>query len=215
MLSSIEEALLDLAEGKVVIVVDDEDRENEGDFIIPADKITPETINFMTKFGRGLICTPLTSKRAEELELDLMVPSNDSDSQAAFTVSIDSIHGGSGISAKDRNRTIEALTNDKTRSQDFCRPGHIFPLIARNGGVLERRGHTEAAVDLAILSGHSPVAVLCEILDDDGETATADHLAKLAKIFRLKIISIEDLVTYVKKSLKNDTEKLLINSFLN
>lgn len=203
MFSTIESALIDLAEGKIVIVVDDEDRENEGDFIMAADKVTPEAINFMAKFGRGLICTPISEARALELNLELMTRNCDDCTQAAFTVSIDSIHGGSGISAKDRSLTILSLTSSLAKPSDFKKPGHVFPLIAKKGGVLERRGHTEAAVELAKLSGHSEAAVLCEILDDDGETASYDHLLKLSKIFRLKIISVEQLVAFTAQSTQN------------
>lgn len=206
MFDTIENALRDLAEGKVVIVVDDADRENEGDFIIPAEKVTAETINFMSKYGRGLICTPISESRALELNFMPMVIATDKGNQAAFTVSVDSIHGGSGISAKDRALTVKSIVDDNATADHFHRPGHTFPLIARDGGVLVRRGHTEAAVDLARLSGHKPAAVLCEILDDDGETASYDHLQKLAMIFRLKIITVEDLVRYreSRKQFAND-----------
>lgn len=202
MFDPIETALEDLAQGKVIIVTDDEDRENEGDFVMIAEKVTSESINFMSKFGRGLICSPISQKRAEELNLSLMVAndvaSKDKESQASFTVSIDSIFGGSGISSSDRALTIQALTTDITRPEHLKRPGHVFPLIANPNGIKERRGHTEAAVELARLTGHKEAAVLCEILDDDGETASYEHLKKLSKMFRLKIISINCIDNYLK-----------------
>lgn len=197
---TIESAIDDIKNGKMIIVVDDEDRENEGDFIMAADKITPDAINFMTIHGRGLICTPLTKKRAKELNLDLMVPSNDSLHETAFTVSVDSIDSGTGISTEARSLTVEALANSETVPGDLLRPGHIFPLIAKDGGVLERDGHTEAAVDLSRLAGCSPMGVICEILNEDGTMSRVDSLRLLAKKFDLKFITIKDLIKYRKKN---------------
>ena len=197
-LNTIEEALAELRAGKVIIVVDDEDRENEGDFICAAETITPETINFMATHGRGLICTPIEEKRADELSLDLMVGSNTALHETAFTVSIDLIgHGCStGISAYDRATGIRWMTNPAARPSDFARPGHIFPLRAKAGGVLRRTGHTEAAVDLARLAGLYPMGVLVEILNADGTMARLPQLMELARQHDLKIISIDDLVAY-------------------
>jgi 3,4-dihydroxy 2-butanone 4-phosphate synthase/GTP cyclohydrolase II len=197
-LHTIEEALAELRDGKVIIVVDDEDRENEGDFICAAESITPEIVNFMATHGRGLICTPLEEKRAEELGLDLMVSSNTALHETAFTVSIDLIgHGCStGISAYDRATGIRFLTNPQARPSDYARPGHIFPLRAKTGGVLRRTGHTEAAVDLARLAGLYPAGVLVEILNADGSMARLPELMEVARRFDLKIISIDDLVAY-------------------
>lgn len=197
MFDPIESALEELSAGKVVIVVDDIDRENEGDFIMIAEKATSDSINFMSKFGRGLICVPISESRAQELDLPLMHVDAKKSTQAAFTVSVDSVFGGSGISAKDRALTIQALTSEVTKPDHFIKPGHVFPLIAKANGIMERRGHTEAAIDLARLTGHKEAAVLCEILDDDGETASYDHLKKLSKMFRLKIISIECIHNYL------------------
>ena len=197
-LNTIEEALADLRQGKVIIVVDDEDRENEGDFIGAAEAITSETINFMATHGRGLICTPLEERRAEELDLPLMVNSNTALHETAFTVSIDLIgHGCStGISAYDRSTGIKWMTNPQAKPADFARPGHIFPLRAKNGGVLRRTGHTEAAVDLARLAGLYPMGVLVEILNADGTMARMPQLLEIAKEHQLKIITIDDLVAY-------------------
>jgi 3,4-dihydroxy 2-butanone 4-phosphate synthase / GTP cyclohydrolase II len=197
-LNTIEEALADLRQGKVIIVVDDEDRENEGDFICAAEIITPETINFMATHGRGLICTPMEERRAEEMGLPLMVNSNTALHETAFTVSIDLIgHGCStGISAYDRSTGIKWLTNPAAKPADFARPGHIFPLRAKNGGVLRRTGHTEAAVDLARLAGLYPMGVLVEILNADGTMARLPDLLEIAKEHQVKIISIDDLVAY-------------------
>lgn len=197
-LNTIEEALEDIKQGKLIIVVDDEDRENEGDFIAAAELITPELVNFMATHGRGLICTPLTEKRCEELDLQLMVGKNTVLHQTQFTVSVDLIGGGctTGISAQDRAQTIKALTEKSTKPNDLGRPGHIFPLIAREGGVLRRAGHTEAAVDLARLAGLQPAGVLVEILNEDGTMARLPQLMDLAKKMNLKIISIEDLIEY-------------------
>ena len=193
---SIENAISDIRLGKMVIVVDDENRENEGDFIMAADKATPEAINFMATQGRGLICTPITNKRAKELDLDLMIKSNKSLHQTAFTVSVDYIDSGTGISAEDRAKTIMAIVNQKTKAEELLRPGHIFPLIANDGGVLVRDGHTEAAVDLAKLAGLSPAGIICEISNPDGSMARQEKLFEMAKKFDLKIITIKDLIAY-------------------
>jgi 3,4-dihydroxy 2-butanone 4-phosphate synthase/GTP cyclohydrolase II len=202
---SIEEAIEDIKNGKMIIVVDDESRENEGDFIMAADKITPEAINFMATYGRGLICTPLTSKKAKELKLPLMVKQNDSLHHTAFTVSIDHLDAGTGISSKDRALTIEKLAENNTRPTDFVRPGHIFPLIARNGGVLVRDGHTEAAVDFSRLAGHSEVGVICEIMNENGTMARAPELRKIADKYNLKFVTIKDLIIYREKNEKSDS----------
>jgi 3,4-dihydroxy 2-butanone 4-phosphate synthase / GTP cyclohydrolase II len=199
----IEEAIADIKAGRIVIVVDDEDRENEGDFIMAAELVTPEAINFMSIYGKGLICTPITVARAKELELDLMVKSNDALHQTAFTVSIDSIYGGTGISAKDRALTVKEMVRADTRPDEFMRPGHIFPLIAKDGGVIERPGHTEASVDLARLAGLYPAGVICEIIDDDGSMARRDRLFEIAKQHNLKMITIEELIRYRNKIAKN------------
>lgn len=197
-LNTIEEAINDIRLGKVVIVVDDEDRENEGDFIAAAEKVTPEMINFMAQHGRGLICAPLTEDRCRELDLNMMVQNNTVLHHTQFTVSVDLIGHGctTGISVHDRSKTIQALVNDDTKPHDLGRPGHIFPLRAKNGGVLRRTGHTEAAVDLARLAGLKPAGILVEILNQDGTMARLPQLLEVAKRFDLKIISIEDLVAY-------------------
>ncbi len=195
---SIESAIADIRAGKLVIVVDDEDRENEGDFVTAARNATPEVVNFMATHGRGLICTPLTEERCEELGLDLMVQDNTALHETPFTVSIDLRGHGTttGISASDRSKTILSLIDPATKPTDLGRPGHIFPLKARNGGVLRRTGHTEATVDLARLAGLEPAGVLVEILNEDGTMARLPELRKVAKRFGLKLISIEDLVAY-------------------
>lgn len=200
-LNTIEEALDDIKNGKIVIVVDDEDRENEGDFVAAAEKATPEMINFMATHGRGLICAPILEKRAEELNLEMMVGKNTDPNQTQFTVSIDLIGRGctTGISAKDRAMTILSLIDPKTQPTDLGRPGHIFPLKAKNGGVLRRTGHTEAAVDLARLSGLKPAGVIVEIMNEDGTMARLPQLKEIAKKHQLKLISIEDLVAYRMK----------------
>lgn len=197
-LNSIEEAIDDIRAGKVIIVVDDEDRENEGDFICAAEKVTPEIINFMATHGRGLICTPIDEKRADELELNMMVSSNTALHETAFTVSIDLIGRGctTGISAYDRATGIRAMIDPTIQASDFARPGHIFPLRAKTGGVLRRTGHTEAAIDLAKLAGFYPAGVLVEILNEDGTMARLPQLIKVAQKHDLKIISIKDLVAY-------------------
>lgn len=197
-LHTIEEALEDIRQGKVLIVVDNEDRENEGDFICAAECITPEIINFMATHGRGLICAPIDEQRADELNLALMVSSNTAAHETAFTVSVDLIGQGctTGISAHDRSMCIKALTLTESKSSDFARPGHIFPLRAKTGGVLRRNGHTEASVDLAKLAGLYPAGVLVEILNEDGSMARLPQLLEIAKKHNLKIISIQDLVSY-------------------
>ncbi len=202
MLNSIQEALSDIKQGKMVIVVDDEDRENEGDFIIAADFATPEVINFMSKEGRGLICVALTEERCTKLELQPMVSSNTSLHETAFTISVDLVSDETttGISAQDRSKTIAALINQNTTPQDLGRPGHIFPLKAKNGGVLRRTGHTEATVDLARLAGLYPAGVLVEIMNEDGTMARLPELILIAEKFDLKIISIKDLIEYRLKA---------------
>lgn len=197
-LHTIEEAIEDIKKGKVIIVVDDENRENEGDFIAAAEMVSPEMINFMAKHGRGLICAPLTEDRCEALELSMMVQNNTVLHHTQFTVSVDLIGHGctTGISVHDRAKTIKALVDDTTNPHDLGRPGHIFPLRAKNGGVLRRTGHTEAAVDLARLAGYKPAGILVEILNEDGTMARLPQLLEVAKKFDLKIISIEDLVAY-------------------
>lgn len=198
MLDSIEAAIEDIKSGKLVIVVDDEDRENEGDFITAARNITPDVINFMTKHGRGLICVPLLEERCDELGLELMVNNNTALHETAFTVSVDLLGHGctTGISAHDRSKTIQALIDSKTRPEDLGRPGHIFPLRAKKGGVLRRTGHTEAAIDLARLSGFEPAGVLVEIMNDDGTMARLPQLKQVAEKFDFKLISIKDLIEY-------------------
>ncbi len=198
MLDTIDEAIADLKSGKVIIVVDDEDRENEGDFVGAAEAITPDIINFMSKEGRGLICTPIQEDRARELGLNRMVNNNTALHETAFTISIDLNGYGctTGISAYDRARGIKAMTEENITASDFARPGHIFPLIAKPGGVLRRTGHTEASVDLARLAGYYPAGVLVEILNEDGSMARLPQLRKIADKFDLKIISIADLVAY-------------------
>ena len=197
-LNTIEEAIEDIKQGKIVIVVDDEDRENEGDFIAAAEKVTPEMINFMTQHGRGLLCAPLLEKRCNELGLDMMVENNTVLHHTQFTVSIDLKGEGctTGISVFDRAKTIKALVKAETKPEDFGRPGHIFPLKAKEGGVLRRTGHTEAAVDLARLAGLEPAGILIEILNEDGSMARLPQLVKVAEKHNLKIISIEDLIAY-------------------
>ncbi|WP_294823604.1 3,4-dihydroxy-2-butanone-4-phosphate synthase [uncultured Flavobacterium sp.] len=197
-LNTIEEAIEDIRQGKIIIVVDDEDRENEGDFLAAAEKVTPEMINFMASHGKGLICTPLTEKRCKELELNVMVARNTDSMQTAFTVSVDLLGNGvtTGISAHDRSKTVEALMDPNLRPDDLARPGHIFPLIAKEGGVLRRTGHTEAAIDFARLAGFKPAGVICEIMNEDGSMARLPELYEVAKKFDLKLVSIEDLVAY-------------------
>ena len=197
-LNTIEDAINDIRLGKVIIVVDDENRENEGDFLAAAEAVTPETINFMATHGRGLICAPLTENRCKELDLHMMVNNNTDPMETAFTVSVDLKGNGvtTGISAADRAKTIQSLIDPKTRAFDLARPGHIFPLVAKQGGVLRRTGHTEAAIDFARLAGLKPAGVIVEIMNDDGTMARLPQLVKVAEKFDLKIISIEDLVAY-------------------
>lgn len=197
-LNTIEEAIEDIRQGKVIIVVDDEDRENEGDFLAAAEKVTPEMINFMATHGRGLICTPLTESRCKELDLHAMVRNNTDHMETAFTVSVDLKGNGvtTGISAADRAKTVQALLYPDTKPYDLARPGHIFPLIAKQGGVLRRTGHTEAAIDFARLAGFKPAGVIVEIMNEDGTMARLPHLVEVAKKFDLKLVSIEDLVAY-------------------
>jgi 3,4-dihydroxy 2-butanone 4-phosphate synthase/GTP cyclohydrolase II len=197
-LNTIEEAITDIRNGKVIIVVDDENRENEGDFIAAAETVTPELINFMAKHGRGLICAPLTEERCEELDLSMMVENNTVLHHTQFTISVDLIGHGctTGISVQDRAKTIKALVNNTTKPHDLGRPGHIFPLRAKNGGVLRRTGHTEAAVDFARLAGFEAAGILVEILNEDGTMARLPHLVEVARKFDLKLVSIEDLVAY-------------------
>ena len=197
-LNTIEEAIEDIRQGKIIIVVDDEDRENEGDFLAAAEKITPEMVNFMATHGRGLICIPLTETRCKELELRPMVSNNTDHMETAFTVSVDLKGNGvtTGISVLDRAKTILALVDSKTKPYDLSRPGHIFPLVAKQGGVLRRTGHTEAAIDFARLAGLKSAGVIVEIMNEDGTMARLPQLVEVAKKFNLKLVSIEDLVAY-------------------
>jgi 3,4-dihydroxy 2-butanone 4-phosphate synthase/GTP cyclohydrolase II len=197
-LNTIEEAIEDIRQGKVIIVVDDEDRENEGDFLAAAEKVTPEMINFMATHGRGLICAPLTESRCKELGLHVMVSNNTDPMETAFTVSVDLRGNGvtTGISAADRAQTILSLVDSNTKPHDLARPGHIFPLIAKQGGVLRRTGHTEAAIDFARLAGFKSAGVIVEIMNEDGTMARLPQLVKVAKKFDLKLVSIEALVAY-------------------
>ena len=197
-LNTIEEAIEDIRQGKVIIVVDDEDRENEGDFLAAAEKVTPEMINFMATHGRGLICAPLTESRCKELDLRPMVTNNTDHMETAFTVSVDLKGHGvtTGISAADRAKTVLALTDANVKPHELARPGHIFPLVAKQGGVLRRTGHTEAAIDFARLAGFKSAGVICEILNEDGTMSRLPELVKVAKKFNLKLVSIEDLVAY-------------------
>ncbi len=197
-LNTIEEAIEDFKQGKLLICVDDKDRENEGDFIFPAEKITPDIVNFMITNGRGLMCAPLTEERCKELNLDMMVSQNTSSHETPFTISVDKLGDGctTGISTSDRAKTIKALADKNTRPEELGRPGHIFPLRAKSAGVLQRSGHTEACVDLARLAGLEPVAVLVEILNEDGTMARLPELMEISKKYGIKIISIEDLIAY-------------------
>lgn len=215
-LDSIESAIEDIRQGKVVIVVDDEDRENEGDFVAAAEMVTPEMINFMTKEGRGLICTPLIESRCRDLGLEPMVSDNTDPHNTQFTVSVDLRGHGvtTGISASDRAATIKALVDPKTHKRDLNRPGHVFPLIAKPGGVLRRTGHTEAAIDLARLAGLEPAGVIVEIMNEDGSMARLPQLMEIAKKHDLRLISIEDLVAYrmSKESLIEKKEEFRIET---
>lgn len=215
-LDNISDAIEDVRQGKIIIVVDDENRENEGDFICAADLVTPELVNFMAKHARGLICTPITEKRSRKLNLYPMVSNNTDPMDTAFTVSVDLKGSGvtSGISASDRSKTIKAIVDNNTKPDDLARPGHIFPLIAKDGGVLRRTGHTEAAIDFARLAGCSPAGVICEIMSEDGSMARVPELIKVAKKLDLKIVSIEDLVAYRMKhdSLITKKESFIFNT---
>ncbi|QOY35943.1 bifunctional 3,4-dihydroxy-2-butanone-4-phosphate synthase/GTP cyclohydrolase II [Anaerobacillus isosaccharinicus] len=204
MFDPIEEAIYELMQGKMVIVCDDEDRENEGDFVALAEKATPEVINFMIKHGRGLVCTPITEERARQLELMPMVDHNTDPHGTAFTISVDYKTTTTGISAHERSATILALIDEQAKGTDFKRPGHIFPLVAKDGGVLRRAGHTEAAVDLARLSGAKPAGVICEIINEDGTMARVPDLRKIADEHDLKMITIKDLIQY-----RNRKDKLV------
>jgi 3,4-dihydroxy 2-butanone 4-phosphate synthase/GTP cyclohydrolase II len=212
MLDSIESAIEDIKNGKLVIVVDDEDRENEGDFITAAENVTPEIINFMSTYGRGLICAPLSEERCDALHLQAMVSDNTSLHATPFTVSVDLLGNGctTGISAHDRSKTVQALIDPETKPQDLGRPGHIFPLRARRGGVLRRSGHTEATIDLARLAGFESAGVLVEIMNEDGSMARLPELREIAKRFDLKVVSIKDLIAYrlSKESLIQEEEKV-------
>ena len=216
VLNTIESAVHDIKEGKIVIVVDDKNRENEGDFLASAELISPEIINFMATHGRGLICAPITESIAKRLKLDLMVGTNTDPQDTAFTVSVDLKGNGvtTGISAIDRAKTIKALIDETIKANQFSRPGHVFPLVAKNGGVLRRTGHTEAAIDLPRLAGLKPAGVIVEIMNEDGSMARVPDLVKVAKKFDLKIISIEDLVAYRMKhdSLINKVDDFEINT---
>lgn len=212
-LDTIESAIEDIKNGKLIIVVDDEDRENEGDFLTAAANVTPEMINFMAKEGRGLICVPILPERCSELDLDMMVSSNDSLYETPFTVSVDlKGHGTTtGISASDRSKTVQALINRSTKSSDLARPGHIFPLKAQKEGVLKRAGHTEAAIDFARLAGFEPAGCIVEILKEDGEMARLPELVEIAKKFDLKIVSIEDLIKYRIKNESHVKREIAVN----
>ena len=197
-LNTIEEAIASIKKGEIIIVVDDEDRENEGDFVAAAEIITPEKINFMATYGKGLICTPLTEKRCKKLKLNRMVRTTSDPMDTAFTVSVDYNGNGvtTGISAADRSKTIRALVDKTTVASNLTKPGHVFPLIAKDGGVLRRTGHTEAATDFARLAGFEPAGVIVEIMNENGSMARLPELLKVAEKFNLKIVSIEDLVAY-------------------
>ncbi len=203
-LDSIESAIEDIKAGKLIIVVDDEDRENEGDFIAAAENVTTKIVNFMATHGRGLICAPVTEKKAKQLELEMMVGRNTDPKETAFTVSIDLLGNGvtTGISAGDRAKTLIAMADDKSKAEHFSRPGHIFPLLAKNNGVIRRAGHTEAAIDFARLAGKKPAGVICEIMNEDGSMARLPELFVIADKFNLKIVSIKDLIAY---RIKNET----------
>lgn len=197
MLNTIEEAITDLKQGKIIILIDDENRENEGDFLCLAEFATPENINFMAKYGRGLICMPIHEEIAQELQLHPMVSNNTDFHQTAFTVSIDHETTSTGISAFDRSKTMLQVINPEARALQFKRPGHVFPLIAKPGGVLERRGHTEAAVDFGMLCASSKAGVICEIMNEDGTMARLPDLLEFAQQFQVKIVTIEELSNYL------------------
>jgi len=201
--SSIDSALEDIVNGKAIIVIDSEDRENEGDLVVASELITPDTINFMAKEGRGLICVSITSERANSLDLMPMERKNSSLHETNFTISVDARHNTTtGISAFDRSETVRALIDNKTKAEDLARPGHIFPIVGKDGGVLRRAGHTEASIDLAQLAGLRPSGVICEIMDDDGSMARGDQLEQFSIKHNLKIISIEDLIRFIRKKKK-------------
>jgi len=201
---TIEAAIEDIRQGKMIVVVDDEDRENEGDILMAAEKVTPGSINFMATYGRGLICAPITEARSRELNLDLMVHDNTEHMRTSFTVTVDHVSSTTGISAFERAKTIKELSNPEAKPGDFVRPGHIFPLVAREGGVLKRAGHTEAAVDFARMAGLYPAGAICEIMNDDGTMARVPQLMDFVKEHGLKIITIADLISY-----RRNTEKLI------
>jgi len=200
MFHTIEEAISDIRNGKMIIVVDDEDRENEGDLLMAADKVTPEAVNFMATHGKGMICAPLTQKRAQELNLQLMIERNTETMGTAFTITVDHKSSTTGISAFERAETIRQLVNPTSRSEDFLRPGHIFPLIAKKGGVLQRLGHTEAAVDLARLAGLSPAGVICEIMNEDGTMARIAQLVEFSQKHQLKMVTVADLIKFRRRT---------------
>ncbi|MGF7185696.1 3,4-dihydroxy 2-butanone 4-phosphate synthase/GTP cyclohydrolase II [Desulfitispora alkaliphila] len=202
--NTIDEALADIEMGKMIIVVDDEDRENEGDLLMAAEKVTSDHVNFMATYGRGLICMPVTGDRLDQLKIEPMVTNNTDNMETAFTVSVDAVETTTGISAQERALTIKKILDDKTKPEDLRRPGHIFPLRAKEGGVLRRAGHTEAAVDFAKMAGLYPAGVICEIMNDDGTMARVEQLIPFAKKHDLKIVTIADLITYRRK-----TEKLV------
>ena len=206
MFTKIEQAIEDIRQGKMIVVVDDENRENEGDLLMAADKVTPEAINFMASYGKGMICVPLTEARAHVLELPLMVERNTESMRTAFTITVDAKSVHTGISAFERAETIKQLINPAAASDDFVRPGHIFPLIARSGGVLQRAGHTEAAVDLAKLAGLKPAGVICEIMHDDGTMARLPQLIEFCQKHQMSLITVADLIQWRRK---NEQEKLV------
>jgi 3,4-dihydroxy 2-butanone 4-phosphate synthase/GTP cyclohydrolase II len=201
---TIEAAIEDIRQGKMIVVIDDEDRENEGDLLMAAEKVTPESINFMATYGRGLICAPITEARARELNLDLMVRDNTEHMKTSFTVTVDHVSSTTGISAFERAKTIKELSNSEAKPGDFVRPGHIFPLVAQEGGVLKRAGHTEAAVDFSRMAGLYPAGAICEIMNGDGTMARVPQLMDFVKEHGLKIITIADLISY-----RRNTEKLI------
>lgn len=200
--NTIEEAIIDIKEGKMLIVIDDPDRENEGDLLMAAEKVTPEAVNFMATYGKGLICTPMEESRLRELKINSMVENNTDNHETAFTVSVDHIDTDTGISAFERALTIQKLLEDGVKAEDFRRPGHIFPLAAKEGGVLKRLGHTEASVDLARLAGLKPAGVICEIMSEDGHMARTPELLEFGKKHNLKVITVADLVSYRRKEEK-------------
>ena len=197
--NTVEEAIEDIKQGKIIVVIDDEDRENEGDLLMAAEKVTPEAINFMTKYGRGLVCMPIDGFRLKELDIPQMVDHSTDSLQTAFTVSIDAMETTTGISAHERAFTVQKVLDPDARAQDFKRPGHIFPLEAKKGGVLKRAGHTEAAVDFAKLAGLYPAGVICEVMDEDGTMARTPQLMEFVKKHNMKIVTIAELIAYRRK----------------